>query len=127
MVQVPKVGISLPGVFGIGQPAPEEPGFALFERKIALRALQNTSIRHDSRVAKAAGKIAEFYFALSSNDISDKRYGPILGNRNTGRLIPLWISNVINASDPMRRVIDRRIEDDLSGRAPVSPGGEIGF
>src|SRR5580692_9666493 len=106
MVEASKVRISFPGIIGIGQPFPEVPGLAFLEREVPLGALQNTSVRHHSRVAKAAGKIAEFYFALPSNDISDKRYGPIPGNRNTGRLIPLWISNVLNAGDPVRCVID---------------------
>ena len=127
MVEVSKIGISLPGIIGIGQPAAEEPGFAFLEREIPLSAFHNTAIGHDAGVAKAAGKIAEFYLALLSNDIADKRYGPILGYRNADRLIPLWVSYVVHAGDPVRGGIDRRVEDDSSGRDPVFPGAEIGL
>jgi hypothetical protein len=78
-------------------------------------------------VAKAARKIAEFYLALLSNDISDKRYGAILGNRNTGRPIPPRVSYVVYAGDPVRCVINRRVEDDSPGRDPVFSGTEIGL
>src|SRR5271165_381315 len=127
MVKASKVGISLPGIIGVGQPPPKVPGFAFLEWEVPLGALQNTSIRHDSRVAEAAGKIAELYLTLFSNDISDKRYDSIFGNRNTSRLIPVWISHVVHAGDPVRCEIDRRIEDDSSGRDPVFLRAETGL
>jgi hypothetical protein len=73
---------------------------------------------HDARMTEATGEIAESYLALLSNDISDKRYAPIFGDRNTsGR-----------NCDPRCRAVQFSERTDLP-HAPLPnqvlhPGGE---
>ena len=127
MVEVSKVCIHLVWIFGPSQPAPVEPRFAFLERKFLWapsRMLPSGMTRvWQKPQAKSPSSTSPFLRMTYRT----KGTVPSLAGRNACGLIPIGISYVIDAGDPVRRVVDRRIEDDTSGRDPFFFRSEIGL
>jgi hypothetical protein len=78
-------------------------------------------------MAKATGKVPQIDRALLADHIPNIGQCAIPGDRRTGGLIPLRITNVFQRHNAVIRVVDRRVKDGFTGRHPVALSPEPGF